>query len=566
MSPHPAIALAAIILGSLAACAPQENPNVLASWQGGEITASLLDDLLSSLPSSRRQPPSGQALESWLEERIGDLVLPQALLLRGQESGLGQEPALLLRSRFLTSQQWGRNFLRTRCPDEEVPDSELRKVFEESYSQKPKPWILLRHIYKRSLPATSDEERKKVRREMESIERQVRGGASFLEMARRSSDSETAKDGGLIGRISRQAPLDPLVRNTAWSLEDGEISNIVEVKNGFHLLLRESSGAEAPVSFEDARETLQQQQALKRRERCGQEVLLQLGQDTPVTIDRAALSSDDETATALQVGEESFSLGELSGLSQAGTPLALIPRPGESLRHFAEAMLLSQEALKEDPTQAALFDQAVQQARQTLLQEAQWRVERRALIEDLPEAEIVSYFNAHKERFETDLILDLGMILVSSQGTPGRRGALESVQEVAERLGKGARFEDLAMEHSEHGSREIGGRLGPLPVPRLRIILGSKGISQASQLQVGEVSPPVLIHETPSAAYALLKLHERRPPQPRSFEEAREDVATSMAQSRIQQLDQEVRQKVLSEVELRTHQAALNSYLAGLRD
>lgn len=564
--PHLAFALGAIFLGSLAACTPPVDPNVLASWEGGKITPSQLDDLLSNLPAPQRQPPSGQAVEPWLEEKIRDLILPQALLQRSGERGQVQEPALLLRSRFLTSQQWGRNYLQTRCPEEEIPESELRRAFEESYPQEPRPWILLRHIYLQSLPSASPEDRRKTQREMESIEGQVRGGASFLEMARRHSDSETAKDGGLIGRISRLAPLDAEVRDTAWSLEDGQVSNLVEVRNGFHLLLRESSGVQAPVSFEGARQTLQQQQVLGRREKCGQGVLLQLGQETPVTIHRAVLSGDDDTATALQVGEESFSPGELSGLSQEGTPLALTPRPGESLRRFAEALLLTRAAVKEDPTQEALFDRAEQQTRQRLLQEAQWRVERRALIEGLPEAEVLSYFEAHQERFETDLILDIGMILVSSRDIPGRRAALEAIQQLAERLGSGQRFEDLATEHSEHGSREIGGRLGPLPIPRLRIILGSKGISQASQLQVGEVSPPVLIHEAPSAAYALLKLHERREPQPRSFEEARQDVVTSMAQSRVQQLDREVREKILEEVGLQTHPAALNNYLARLRD
>ena len=143
---------------------------------------------------------------------------------------------------------------------------------------------------------------------------------------------------------------------------------------------------------------------------------------------------------------------------------------------------------------------------------------------------------------------------------------MERAQVLRRRLVAGEPFEVLAGTVSAHSSREQGGRLGPLPLPRLRVILGSRGIARAAELDTDEVSEPLQIQDPPAAAFALVKLYGRTDPQLRSFAEAREDVIDTLGQEHIQQLDGEVRERLLAEAGLALHPDAIASYVARLSD
>lgn len=561
-----AAAVAAVLaLGLPAGCSPPPDPRVLASWDGGAVTVERLDARVRELPAERRRPAAGESLADWVAARAADLAVGDILLARARAADLASSPPLALAARFAASQEIGRGRLFALCPDAPVPEAELAAAFERDYAGAPRPWILVRHIYKRALPEASAAERDAARAELAALARELDEGVSFLELARLHSDSETAADGGLIGRISRQAPIEPRVRDAAWALADGERSGIVEVPNGFHLLLRESSGVEEPPAFEQVREEIARRAGLARREACGREVLAALGARTAVTVDREALlAAGDPARIALSIGDETFTAGELRGLSPEGQPLALRPNPGELLRKFSEAVLLVADARESDPGSAARYEDAYGRALERALVEAQWRGERRAAIAERPEAELRAHFEAHRDRFRTDLELDVGLILISAGGAAGARPALERAHALRSRIRAGEPFEELAAEASEHVSRERQGRLGALPVPRLRVVLGSRGIAAASELAVGEVSDPVRIHDPPAAAFGLVKLYARAEPRARSYAEARDDVIANLAGERVRQLDQEVRQRLLAASGFAVHSRAVEDYVAGL--
>lgn len=78
---------------------------------------------------------------------------------------------------------------------------------------------------------------------------------SFAEQARKHSESNTAAQGGLLGRIPRgtlPAELDEVL----FSLQEQEISKIVETTDGFHLLLCEHIHPPGQLSFEEAQPTI----------------------------------------------------------------------------------------------------------------------------------------------------------------------------------------------------------------------------------------------------------------------------------------------------------------------
>lgn len=555
------------VLGTLGACRSAKNPDVLASWQGGEITIGEFDAMVRDLPSARRRPAPGQQLDEWVAERIADLALPEIVVAKAEATDLESQPALALLARYEASERIGRNYLVQRCPEEEISDDALRELFVSRTSQEPRPWILLRHIYKRSLPGEPSEQRTAARQALNAAREELEAGASFVELARLRSDSDTASDGGLIGRISRRAPLEASVLTAAWALADGAYSEVIEVANGFHLLLRDESGIEATPSFEQARDELRERAVLERQELCARQLLGQLGDEAPVVIDREALiDREDPSRAVLTIDDETFTSGELAGLSPDLEPLMLTPRPGELLRHFSEAVLLAQAAVAEDPEAAERLAAAEQRVSHRVRLQDHWRRERRDLVTSRPDEELRQYFAQHVERFRTDLELDIGLVLVKSGDDPGRRRALEEARQLRQRIENGETLETIASEFSDHVSRDQGGRLGSLPLPRLRVVLGSRGTTVATELQIGEISQPVQVFDPPNAAYALLQLYGRTDPQPRSYEEARDDVITTLSQERILQLDRELRQKLLEEAQLQLQHQAIEDYVAALTD
>jgi peptidyl-prolyl cis-trans isomerase C len=558
-----ASAVVAVALSTLTACAPTPTPDTLATWGSGTVTVAQLDAAIRELPAARRQPAAGQSLEDWIGHRVADLALPEILLDRARQPGIDDRSALELRARYAASQEVGRAYLFSRCPAEEIGDELLAARLEQDPGEE-QAWILVRHIYKRAEADAPAAERQAAFEALAALHDELEAGASFTELARLHSDSETAEDGGLIGRISERAPVEERVRDAAWALADGEYSAIVEVENGYHLLLRESSGVTPRPSLDQMREQLRRQEVLSRRDACGREVLAQLGREMPVRVDRdALLDPDDDSRPVLSIGEEQFTATQLAGLSADLTPLLLTPRPGELLRHFSEAVLLAREA--SEGGASGLPEIEARELRKILV-EAQWRRERRRLAATRPEAELRAYFEDHRERFRSDLELDVGLILVVSEGEPGRRAAMERAQAIRRRLVDGEAFETLARTESAHTSSDRGGRLGPLPLPRLRVILGSRGIARAAKLAADDVSEPVQIQDPPAAAFALVKLYGRVDPQPRSFDEARDDVIETLSQERIQQLDGEVRERLLAEADFALLPEAIASYVARLND
>jgi len=562
----PAILLALLLTLPLAACGSSQPSDALATWRGGHVTPAELDAMVRGLPAARRQPAGGESLADWIDARTRELALSEIILQRTEGNRAGDTPELDLRARYEASQEIGRGYLARQCVVDDPTEEELAEAYTRAYPQPSEEWVLVRHIYKRSLPGGPAGERAAARSALEALRADLDAGASFIELARLHSDSATAKEGGLIGRLSRRAPVEPRVREVAWALSDGEYSQVVEVSNGFHLLWREQSGVAERPALDQVRIELTQAEALRRREACGREILTRLGDENPVIIDRdALLDPNDATRAALQVAGETFSARELGGLSGDLSPLMHTPRPGELLRHFSEAVLLVGAAVAEDADLENDFAKAMDRRRSGLAAEDQWRQERLRIVTQRPEAELRHFFEQNMDRFQTDLELDVGMITVGSDGQPGRRPAMESALALRRQLTTGASFEELASEASEHDSRTEAGRLGSLPLPRLRVILGSWGAARAAELEVDEISLPVQIHDPPAASFALIKLYGRTEPRPRTFADARDDIVATQSQENVRQLDREVQESLLDEAAFKLHPAAIERYIARLR-
>jgi foldase protein PrsA len=151
-----------------------------------------------------------------------------------------------------------------------VTDAMLQEEFSRQYGQK----VTVRHI---QLANTTDAQK---------VLDLLGKGADFAELARRFSiNQRTAGSGGMLGTFSRDSTeVPPGLLKAAFDLEDGQISEIIQVDRYFHVLRRESSEARKDVRFDDVKATLRDQVVKTAVRQAQMQLLANLLQDVNLNV------------------------------------------------------------------------------------------------------------------------------------------------------------------------------------------------------------------------------------------------------------------------------------------
>jgi peptidyl-prolyl cis-trans isomerase D len=111
--------------------------------------------------------------------------------------------------------------------------------------------VRARHILKKVDKEAPDEEKAKVKAEMEELLTRIKAGESFKDLAKAfSEDTGSAAKGGDLGYTPRGRMV-PEFEKAMFALKPGEISDIVETKYGYHIIEVEGK-RQGNVSLEDA--------------------------------------------------------------------------------------------------------------------------------------------------------------------------------------------------------------------------------------------------------------------------------------------------------------------------
>lgn len=132
-------------------------------------------------------------------------------------------------------------YMRSRIGDEavEVADEEVREAFEANRTTlQPRPATVVFMQIVLAVEA-SDSARADARDRLAVLRERAEAGEDFAELARTySDDTRSAQNGGDLGWFRRGAMVDEF-EDAAFSLVEGEISDIVETEYGYHLILVE---------------------------------------------------------------------------------------------------------------------------------------------------------------------------------------------------------------------------------------------------------------------------------------------------------------------------------------
>lgn len=134
-----------------------------------------------------------------------------------------------------------------------VSDEESRKFYDENQDKfKQSESVRASHILIGVDVKADPEIRKKAREKAEKLRKELAGGADFATLARENSTCPSSQQGGDLGFFGRGQMVPPF-EQAAFSLKQGEVSDVVETQFGYHIIKQMGHKNAETVSYADAK-------------------------------------------------------------------------------------------------------------------------------------------------------------------------------------------------------------------------------------------------------------------------------------------------------------------------
>lgn len=554
----------ACLLGALLAGCHQapSSPDVVARSRLGEIRKADLDAYVLTQPENRRGPAAGQDIRAWRRSVVEELLLSRGLEAEGQRDRVLEDPkAAAWLSAETDSLLMGVIKDRRLAALAEPTEAQVRAYYDSHPDEVSHAGqIRLRHIFRRVARDAPREAREAARRDMQDLLRQIRAGASFEEMARTRSDSETAPQGGLIGRL-KHGDLAPSVERIVWKLGEGQVSEVVGTAVGFHIFRLDNHIPPFKMDFAEALPRLRKRLALEASDRTLQEQVAELVTASGATYRPEAATGSDPEAVLFSLGSFRLTradwekeLASRSFASQREAP------PQDLLGAFVGDKLRLWEArrlkLEQEPAVAARLAELRRGATLRLAREKRLK----ALLGGQAQA-LQAFYEANKARYMTPKLYHLRLITVRFPPSGVDYTVFERLQALAAEIRGGKRsFADAAREVSSDLSASRGGDLGLVRLDALGEWAGPRAYAHIEKLAVGEVSEPILVERYSRRTltydrdgYMLLLLEEVREPAVRPYAEVQDEVAEELVGRDSATFGERLRKDVLASIQARIY-------------
>jgi peptidyl-prolyl cis-trans isomerase C len=106
-------------------------------------------------------------------------------------------------------------------------------------------------------PKSDAAKKEEARKKLEDIQKKIQSGEDFAVLAKDSSQSSSAAQGGDLGTVPR-GRMPKALDDAAFSLKPGEVSNVVETELGFHLIKVHEKKPEKGVPFKEVEQKIRQ--------------------------------------------------------------------------------------------------------------------------------------------------------------------------------------------------------------------------------------------------------------------------------------------------------------------
>jgi len=179
--------------------------------------------------------PAEEDIDEQIEEIIAQFPSPAAF-----ESQLGMAGLTIDRLREDIRRNLKiQKLVEAQLPDDlEASEEEIEEFYRENAGQfEREEQVEASHILIQVDPGESEEAKAEKLEEIQALRVRIEGGEDFAEVAREGSQDQGTKDrGGSLGFFGRGQMI-PAFEEVAFSLEEGDLSDVVETQFGYHLIL-----------------------------------------------------------------------------------------------------------------------------------------------------------------------------------------------------------------------------------------------------------------------------------------------------------------------------------------
>jgi peptidyl-prolyl cis-trans isomerase C len=240
--------------------AAQADPIVVAAG-GVSIKQSEFEGALKTLPAEYQQYAMGPGKKQFAE----DYLKMKMLAADGVKAGLDKDPELLKQLGLMRENLVAQAQLKKIEAGITVSDDDLKKAYDANANQYEQ--VKAKHILvafkgspaaQQGKPELTEEQAKA---KAEDLRKQITGGASFEDLAKKESDDTgSGSNGGELGEFGR-GQMVPEFEKAAFEAKPGDVTPVVRTQFGFHIIKVESHNH---TPFEQVKATLEKQERQTR--------------------------------------------------------------------------------------------------------------------------------------------------------------------------------------------------------------------------------------------------------------------------------------------------------------
>ena len=200
------------------------------------IKQSEFESAVKTLPAEYQQYAMGPGKKQFAE----DYMRMKMLAAEGLKQGLDKDPALLQQLALMRENLVAQAQLKKIESGITLTDEDLKKVYEANKSQYEQ--VKARHIlvaFKGSPAAQPDKPEltdEQAKAKAEDLRKQIAGGASFEELAKKESDDTgSGAQGGSLGEFG-PGQMVPEFEKAAFAAKPGELAPVVRTQYGYHII------------------------------------------------------------------------------------------------------------------------------------------------------------------------------------------------------------------------------------------------------------------------------------------------------------------------------------------
>ena len=179
-------------------------------------------------------------------QKIRDRLSSQNQTLEGvlQKLGMNEEQ---MRSDIRNDYRW------VAYVESQAKESVLRKYFQDNLEAFDGSQVRVRHILIKAPEGSTEEQKELARRRTTDLRERIAKGEAFDTLAQQYSDCPSRDQGGELPMFRRKGVMSEPFAKAAFTLKEGELSQVVETEFGYHLIysIEKKHGAK-PATFEES--------------------------------------------------------------------------------------------------------------------------------------------------------------------------------------------------------------------------------------------------------------------------------------------------------------------------